>query len=84
MSNGHANAGCLNFVRKNEVQQVPLEEHGAIIYDLDIFEKHLILYQRIGGLPRISVLDLPLSINLVSVILSCKSFPKVMLILIET
>jgi protease II len=64
-------------VLQNEMQQVRLEENGAIIYDLDIFEKHLILYQRVGGLPRISVLDLPLSISLVGVTPFHESFAEV-------
>lgn len=51
-------------LRLDNWKQIVLEEHDAIIYDMDIFEKHLVLYQRNGGLPQISVLDLPFSIDL--------------------
>ncbi|KAG6552614.1 hypothetical protein Mapa_005814 [Marchantia paleacea] len=40
-------------------QEIASLEHGAFIEDMEIFEKHLVLYQRRGGLPRIQVLDLP-------------------------
>ncbi|MCO5612414.1 hypothetical protein L7F22_066681 [Adiantum nelumboides] len=51
--------------------QIYLEEHDCIIYDMDIFEKYLVLFQRKKGLPQLSVLKLPISTGMVG-----KVFPE--------
>lgn len=38
---------------------VGVEENMAIV-DMDVFHKHLVLYQRRAGLPCVQILDLPL------------------------
>lgn len=43
------------------MQEVVGVEDGVTIGDMDIFHKHLVLYQRRAGLPKLQVLDLPLS-----------------------
>lgn len=45
------------------MQEVIGVEDGAVITDMDVFHKHLVLYERRAGLPCIRVLDLPLSTN---------------------
>lgn len=45
------------------MQEVIGVEDGAAITDMDVFHKHLVLYERRAGLPCIRVLDLPLSTN---------------------
>ncbi len=42
-------------------QEVVAVEDGVSIEDMDIFHKHLMLYERRQGLPSVQVLDLPLS-----------------------
>ena len=36
-----------------------MEDNMAIV-DMDVFDKHLVLYKRRAGLPCVQVLDLPL------------------------
>lgn len=49
---------CSDHLKKQEVVAV---EDGVSIEDMDIFHKHLVLYERRQGLPSVQVLDLPLS-----------------------
>lgn len=52
--------GTLNF---NNWKNIVLEDHDVITYDMDIFDKHLVLYQRREGLPRVCVLNMPISLD---------------------
>ncbi|CAM6122299.1 unnamed protein product [Calypogeia fissa] len=45
-------------------QQVVGLQQGVFIEDMELFEKYLVLYQRQGGLPRIQVIQLPLTSSL--------------------
>lgn len=40
-------------------QEVIRVEEDMAIVDMDVFHKHLVLYQRKAGLPRVQILDLP-------------------------
>ncbi|KAL2620360.1 hypothetical protein R1flu_000565 [Riccia fluitans] len=51
----------LQDLRSEHWQEVVSMEQGVLIEDIEIFEKHLVLYQRSRGLPRVDVLDLPLT-----------------------
>ncbi|KAI5066039.1 hypothetical protein GOP47_0018663 [Adiantum capillus-veneris] len=52
-------------LRLENWKQIVLEEHNCIIYDMDIFENYLVLFQRKGGLPQLSVLKLPIHLDMV-------------------
>ncbi|KAL3681564.1 hypothetical protein R1sor_024520 [Riccia sorocarpa] len=63
-----AMAGDYRLVRCNiedlgrqDWEEVVSVEQGALIEDMEIFQNHLVLYQLSHGLPRVEVLDLPLT-----------------------
>jgi len=43
------------------MQEIVGAEENMAIVDLDVFHKHLVLYQRRAGLPCVQILDLPLN-----------------------
>ena len=42
------------------MQEVVEVEENIAIVDMDVFDKHLVLYKRRAGLPCVQILDLPL------------------------
>ncbi|KAH7444800.1 hypothetical protein KP509_02G092500 [Ceratopteris richardii] len=54
----------INDLRFDNWKHIVLEEPDVVIYDMDIFERHLVLFERKDGLPQIRVLKLPISVDM--------------------